>query len=82
MTPRPVGRWCAAATDAAQILQERLGVDLPLASLRYWILGVPDPDEPSTVSRNAMTGRAAAAGWLDHRYWRYVPWAATGFPAN
>ena len=28
-------------------LRTRLGFDAPLASLRYWILGVPDPSSPA-----------------------------------
>jgi outer membrane lipoprotein LolB len=61
-------------TDAAQILQERLGVDLPLASLRYWILGVPDPDAPSTVTRNAMdrVQQLQQGGWTID-IGRYLP---------
>jgi outer membrane lipoprotein LolB len=31
-------------------LRTRLGFDVPLASLRYWILGVPQPDSPAQVS--------------------------------
>jgi outer membrane lipoprotein LolB len=70
-------------TDAAQILQERLGVDLPLASLRYWILGVPDPDEPSTVTRNAMD----RAQQLQQEGWtidigRYVPVGGDWLPGQ
>jgi outer membrane lipoprotein LolB len=31
-------------------LRTRLGFDVPLASLRYWILGVPRPDSPAEES--------------------------------
>ena len=35
-------------SDAARAeLKTRLGFDVPLASLRYWILGVPDPASPA-----------------------------------
>jgi outer membrane lipoprotein LolB len=35
-------------SDAARAeLKTRLGFDAPLASLRYWILGVPDPSGPA-----------------------------------
>lgn len=35
-------------SDAARAeLKSRLGFDAPLASLRYWILGVPDPSGPA-----------------------------------
>jgi outer membrane lipoprotein LolB len=35
-------------SDAARAeLRTRLGFDVPLASLRFWILGVPDPSAPA-----------------------------------
>jgi outer membrane lipoprotein LolB len=35
-------------SDAARAeLTNRLGFDPPIASLRYWILGVPQPDQPA-----------------------------------
>ena len=38
----------ALDADAARTaLSNRLGFDPPLASLRYWVLGVPDPSHPS-----------------------------------
>ncbi len=37
--------------DAARAeLRARLGFDIPLASLRYWILGVPAPNSPAEES--------------------------------
>jgi len=55
---RPSGKSTAGCTPAATIgvidsaaaraeLKTRLGFDAPLASLRYWILGVPDPSGPA-----------------------------------
>jgi len=36
-------------SDAAHAaLVQRLGFDPPLGSLRYWVLGVPDPSQPAT----------------------------------
>jgi len=32
------------------LLRERLGADLPWDKLRYWMLGVPAPDGPSSVA--------------------------------
>lgn len=32
---------------AAEALQSRLGFEPPLGSLRYWLLGVPDPSAPA-----------------------------------
>jgi len=36
--------------QANALLRRRLGTDLPLAELRYWMLGVPAPGSPSSVS--------------------------------
>jgi len=46
-------------------LQERLGFDLPLEELRFWLLGVPDPGEPFELTRNAEDRALALtqAGW-------------------
>ena len=36
-------------SDAAHAaLAQRLGFDPPISSLRYWVLGVPDPAQPAT----------------------------------
>jgi outer membrane lipoprotein LolB len=47
-------------------LATRLGFDPPLPSLRYWILGVPDPAEPATEEldeRQQRLQRLTQAGW-------------------
>lgn len=36
----------------AQQLREKLGFDLPLSALRYWLLGVPDPNTQFELVRN------------------------------
>jgi outer membrane lipoprotein LolB len=35
--------------DARRQVQARLGADLPLASMRYWMLGLPAPSPPAQV---------------------------------
>jgi len=57
-------RWCSSARPTAFIercaaerrgvaqLQERLGVELPLDHLRFWLLGVPDPGGAFELKRN------------------------------
>lgn len=41
------------ASDATlQQLKDRLGFDLPIDNLRYWLLGVPDPHQPFELSKN------------------------------
>jgi outer membrane lipoprotein LolB len=55
-------------------LQERLGFDPPLDSMRYWLLGIPDPSSPFELTRNAQdrAQHLAQAGWsID--YDKYVP---------
>jgi outer membrane lipoprotein LolB len=47
-------------------LAARLGFDPPLASLRYWVLGVPDPGQPATEALDSSQQRLSAltqAGW-------------------
>ncbi|HUA90835.1 MAG TPA: lipoprotein insertase outer membrane protein LolB [Steroidobacteraceae bacterium] len=44
----------------------RLGFDVPLESLRYWVLGVPDPGQPAEESLDPARQRLAALaqdGW-------------------
>jgi outer membrane lipoprotein LolB len=47
-------------------LAARLGFDPPLSSLRYWVLGVPDPSEPATEALDPAQQRLSAltqSGW-------------------
>ena len=47
-------------------LAARLGFDPPLSSLRYWVLGVPDPAQPAEESLDPAQQRLAALtqeGW-------------------
>jgi len=47
-------------------LAARLGFDPPLSSLRYWVLGVPDPGQPASESLDPAQQRLTAltqAGW-------------------
>jgi outer membrane lipoprotein LolB len=70
----------AAVTEQ---LQERLGFELPLDQLRYWLLGVPDPSEDFQVETNAEDRAAhlTQAQWnID--YDRYMPVAGDVLPAH
>jgi outer membrane lipoprotein LolB len=49
----------APFTTLEPAIETRLGVPLPLAALRYWLLGVPAPDEPSTATPAGFE----QAGW-------------------
>jgi outer membrane lipoprotein LolB len=48
-------------------LAARLGFDPPLSSLRYWVLGVPDPSQPASESLDPAQQRLAA---LSQEGWR------------
>jgi outer membrane lipoprotein LolB len=64
-------------------VQEKLGFDLPLGNLHYWLLGVPDPAAAFEVSRNDQDRAKVLnqAGW-SIAYDRYLPVAADSLPAR
>jgi outer membrane lipoprotein LolB len=55
-----------SSRDPDALLKARLGFAVPLASLRYWILGVPSPAAEHTVERDSSgAGRVfRQLGWL------------------
>jgi outer membrane lipoprotein LolB len=64
-------------------LQQRLGFELPLDELRFWLLGVPNPAEPFELVRNAQDRalELTQAGWtLD--YDRYLEVAGQLLPGH
>jgi outer membrane lipoprotein LolB len=64
-------------------LQERLGFDLPLDNLRFWLLGVPDPASTFELERNAQdrAQHIAQNDWsID--YDRYMASGADLLPAH
>jgi outer membrane lipoprotein LolB len=72
-------------SDAAHAaLAARLGFDPPLSSLRYWILGVPDPAQPAIteldVSQQRLTGLTQAGWRVD--YSDYVTSGGGALPAR
>lgn len=68
---------------ARRQLEDKLGFEPPLASLRYWVLGVPDPDpsKPAAVqldSQQRLT-QLTQDGWqID--YTAYMPVGAEWLP--
>jgi outer membrane lipoprotein LolB len=46
-------------------LEAKLGFDLPLDSLRYWLLGIPDPTAPYDLTRNDQDRalKLSQSGW-------------------
>lgn len=47
-------------------LQDKLGFELPLDDLRYWLLGAPNPDSPAELERNDQdrARQVAQHGWI------------------
>ncbi|HVN46514.1 MAG TPA: lipoprotein insertase outer membrane protein LolB [Steroidobacteraceae bacterium] len=54
------------SSAAHEALAARLGFDPPLRSLRYWVLGVPDPAQPASVALDPIQQRLSA---LDQEGW-------------
>ena len=68
-------------TEARAELEDKLGFEPPLTSLRYWVLGVPDPGAPASVQLDAQQRLTALAqdGWrID--YSAYMPVGAESLP--
>ena len=65
-------------------LAARLGFDPPLASFRYWLLGVPDPNAPASetldVAQQRLTG-LTQDGW-QVEYLRYMSAGGETLPAR
>ncbi len=74
----------APPSDAVMAqLRERLGFDLPLDHLRYWVLGVPDPSEAFELTRNDQDRASTLSqdGWnLD--FDRYMAFQGDLLPAH
>ena len=51
--------------ETRDFLRRRLGTDLPWGELRYWMLGLPAPDSPSSVAMGSdLPGRVIEqSGW-------------------
>jgi len=64
-------------------LQEKLGFELPLDHLRFWLLGVPDPGAAFELKRNPQE-RALQLNQSDWSidYDRYMPVAGDVLPAH
>jgi outer membrane lipoprotein LolB len=83
-TPDGISLNGAPPSDAelAQ-LQERLGFDLPLDRLRFWLLGVPDPSAAFELKRNDQDRalQLIQDDWTID-YDRYMPAGADSLPAH
>lgn len=71
--------------DGEALLARYFGADrsLPVAEMRYWLLGAPAPDSPHEVTLGADQRLASLsqAGW-QVRYDRYEPVGALALPAR
>jgi outer membrane lipoprotein LolB len=77
ITVTPAGLSLNGAPPSGAVvaqLQGKLGFDLPLDNLRYWLLGIPAPRIPSDLTRNAQDRalRLSQAGWTID-YDEYMP---------
>jgi len=64
-------------------LQERLGFELPIDHLRFWLLGVPDPSAPFELKRNDQdrASQLTQDDWTID-YDRYMPVNGDLLPAR
>jgi outer membrane lipoprotein LolB len=86
LTLMPAGLSVNGAPPTADVvnrLQAKIGFALPLEDLRYWLLGVPAPDAPADVTRNASDRAAqlSQAGWTVV-FDRYMPNQGDVLPAR
>src|SRR6202789_3488782 len=83
-TPEGLSLNGAPPSDAvlAQV-QEKLGFDLPIDDLHYWLLGVPNPGSTFDLTRNEQDRAKSLtqAGW-SVAYDRYLPVADDLLPAR
>jgi outer membrane lipoprotein LolB len=83
-TPMGLSLNGAPPSDAVvALVQEKLGFDLPIENLHYWLLGVPNPGATFDLSRNDQDRAKvlSQAGW-SIAYDRYLPVAGDLLPAR
>jgi outer membrane lipoprotein LolB len=83
-TPEGLSLNGAPPSDAVlSSVQEKLGFDLPIENLHYWLLGVPNPNSTFELSRNDQDRAKvlSQAGW-SIAYDRYMPVAGDLLPAR
>ena len=71
------------AREPRELLVRHTGLDLPLESLRYWLLGIPDPGEPSepSVDERGLLTELRQLGWhID--YQRYGDFDGLALPTK
>lgn len=60
-------------SDPGRTLAERLGWPVPIASMRYWVLGIPDPEGGVTdkrIDQHGLPRHMAQYGWsIDYAHY-------------
>lgn len=83
-TPEGLSLNGAPPSDAVVAqLQDKLGFELPMDNLRYWLLGLPDPASAFELTRNGQdrAQQLTQAGW-SVVYDRYMPVNGDLLPAH
>ena len=83
-TPDGLSLNGAPPSDAVQsLVREKLGFDLPVENLHYWLLGVPNPASTFDLTRNDQDRAKTLnqAGW-NISYDRYMPADGDTLPAR
>lgn len=74
-----------AGEDARRLIEERIGPGhaLPVAEMRYWLVGAPAPGAPheETIGDDGRLARLAQSGW-QVRYERYDAVGRLALPAR
>ncbi len=72
-----------AADDAAAALEQTIGIPLPVGSLRFWLLGVPDPGTPAReeLDEKGRLSKLEQDGW-QATYDRYAYQNDTWLPGR
>jgi outer membrane lipoprotein LolB len=74
-----------AGDDARRLIGERIGAgrSLPVAEMRYWLVGAPAPGAPAeeTLGEDRRLARLSQSGW-QVAYERYAPVGALALPAR
>ena len=73
-------------TAARAALRQRLGIELPLADMRYWMLGLPAPETPGAGVTRLAAGEGEGAGFRQRdwevRYPEFKPVSGWSLPAR
>lgn len=83
-TPEGLSLNGAPPSDAVEsLVREKLGFDLPIENLHYWLLGVPNPTSTFDLSRNDQDRAKvlSQAGW-NISYDRYTPVTGDVLPSR